>query len=376
MINSLGCSSCDAYVIFENQAGSGALSLQIPNDNPEIVLLSKLIQSDEFLSMKALLPIILGVKPDGSPLILALEKLPHLVIAGTTGAGKSCLLQSLLIGMLLKNRNMSLILVDPKQVEFNFLEDVPNLISDLITSKDQAIHIFQWLVNEMQRRYLALSKKNARTIVEYNLRNQDKIEPIVVIVDEYADILSQDPSIDKNLTILAQKSRAAGIHLVLATQRPSSDVITPHIKANISCRIGLKVASKSNSRVIIDENGAERLLGNGDALVLMPNGRTVRFHGAFCDDNDLDVFLNDISRSEIKQRIDFENDCKTTKSDTLVDQAIKYISESNKKLISTSDIQGVLKVGHAKATSVRDDLHRRDILGERERSNRGRAVLI
>jgi S-DNA-T family DNA segregation ATPase FtsK/SpoIIIE len=277
-------------VMFQNQSEKGCLSLQIPNSERRTVNLKDIFLSKTFSKTNFLLPLALGSKAGGEPLVLGLEDIPHLLVAGTTGSGKSCLINSILIGLIKKCSMLDLILIDPKQVEFNPYQGISQLKSKIITDINQASSAISWLVTEMEKRYALFGKIGVRSIHEYNDAGQN-LNRIVMVIDEYADLILNNPSIDNEITRLCQKSRAAGIHIIVSTQRPSSDVITPHIKANIPCRIALKVSSKSNSRVIIDQNGAESLLGKGDALILLPNGKVERFHSAFISDSEMNTFL-------------------------------------------------------------------------------------
>lgn len=238
-------------------------------------LLSKIDDSSD-------LPIIVGRTLFGDDLVLDLVKMPHLLIAGSTGSGKSILLHSIVSSLISNEKDIELVLVDPKTVELTYYENVKNLVCPIITDPDTALKMLGELVDEMNHRFKLLAKKKVNSIKEYNKKAIKKLSYIVLVIDEFSDLMySVKKDFQKLLCILAQKSRACGIHIVIATQRPSVDVITGSIKTNFPTRISFRVPSGTDSRVVLDVVGAEKLLGNGDGLIVSPQHDLVRFKGAY-----------------------------------------------------------------------------------------------
>ncbi|HRW08094.1 MAG TPA: DNA translocase FtsK [Caldilineaceae bacterium] len=275
--------------------GTGYVGVEVPNHEGNKVGLKELMESDVFENSKAKLRIALGEDVKGQPIISDMTRMPHLLIAGATGAGKSVCINSIITCLLLTNSpdKLRLLMVDPKMVELSVYNGVPHLLSPVITEVDKAAGVLFWAVKEMERRYSLCSKVGARDLVRYNeyltKRNEKTLPYIVVIIDEMADLMMAAPEeVEKHICRLAQMARAVGIHLIIATQRPSVDVITGLIKANFPARIAFAVTSQTDSRVILDVPGAERLLGRGDMLFMAPDaGKLERLQGTFLDDEEI-----------------------------------------------------------------------------------------
>jgi len=289
--------------IVEIIPGKSVIGIELPNINREIINLHEILSSAQYIHAHSPLLLALGKDISGYPVIVDLAKMPHLLVAGTTGSGKSVFLNSLLLSLLYKytSKELKLILIDPKMLELSVYSDIPHLLTPIITDMNNVEHILNWCINEIDRRYKIMSTLGVRNIAGYNNKIQEKkknhmnddqlleLPYIVIISDEYADmIMVAGKKIEDLITRIAQKARAAGIHLILATQRPSVDVITGLIKANISTRIAFQVSSKIDSRTILDQSGAEQLLGAGDMLYLPScSGIPIRIHGAFVTDEEV-----------------------------------------------------------------------------------------
>lgn len=275
--------------------GTGYVGIEVPNHEGNKVGLKELMESDVFETSKAKLRIALGEDVKGQPIISDMARMPHLLIAGATGAGKSVCINSIITCLLLTNTpdRLRLLMVDPKMVELSVYNGIPHLLSPVITEVDKAAGVLFWAVKEMERRYGLFSKVGARDLVRYNeylvKRGEKELPYIVVIIDEMADLMMAAPEeVEKHVCRLAQMARAVGIHLIIATQRPSVDVITGLIKANFPARIAFAVTSQTDSRVILDVQGAERLLGRGDMLFMAPDaGKLERLQGTFLDDDEI-----------------------------------------------------------------------------------------
>ena len=294
--------ACKGQIRIESPIpGKRAVGIELPNDQIYTVALKDIISSSEFKASPSPLTIALGKDIQGKVMLARLEKMPHLLIAGTTGSGKSSCLNSLLISLLYKSSpdDVRIILIDPKQVEFTAYNGVPHMmIPKAITDVNQAINAFKWASNEMERRYGMLSENQVRDIQEYNSMaavkegTLPKMPFIVLVVDEFANLITSSSAnrntLESLIMAIASKARAAGIHLVLATQRPSVDVITGTIKANLPSRIAFSVSSAQNSRIILDNTGAETLRGRGDML-FAPLGESdeIRIQGAYVDNNEV-----------------------------------------------------------------------------------------
>jgi S-DNA-T family DNA segregation ATPase FtsK/SpoIIIE len=280
--------------------GTNYVGIEVPNQASNIVGLKELMESEAFAEKKRILPIALGEDVKGQPIITDLTRMPHLLIAGATGSGKSVCINSIIACLLLTHTpdTLRLLMIDPKMVELSVYNGIPHLLSPVVTDVDKAAGVLFWTVKEMERRYALFSKANARDLVRYNAyleKNGEKPLPyIVVIVDEMADLMMAAPEeVEKHICRLAQMARAVGIHLIIATQRPSVDVITGLIKANFPARIAFAVSSQTDSRVILDIPGAERLLGRGDMLFMAPDASKLeRIQGAMVTDEEIGRLVN------------------------------------------------------------------------------------
>ena len=284
--------------------GKPYLGLEIPNKKKHVVQLKEVLSSEEFLSHPSSLAMGLGLDVSGIPKIADLSKMPHLLIAGTTGSGKSMFLNAILLSMLLKNnaKKLQLIMIDPKILEFSIYQNIPHLLSPIITKTEKANNILFWSVKEMNRRYKIMAKIGIKNILEMhnNIKNKKNINDnkkeifpyIIIFIDEFSDLISENKQIEKYIIQLSQKARASGIHLILSTQRPSVNIITGVIKANISTRISFQVSSKIDSKIILDQQGAERLLGNGDMLYLKSGKTPIRIHGPFVSNQEIKKIVN------------------------------------------------------------------------------------
>ena len=272
--------------------GRAAIGIEVPNKQRETVALREILSSDGFKKSKSKLTLGLGKDISGMPVVADLSKMPHLLVAGATGSGKSVSINSMIMSILYKATpaEVKMLMVDPKLLELSAYEDIPHLISPVITSPKAASEALKKMVIEMERRYRVLAERAARNIDGYNLQasDEEQLPYIVIIIDELADLMFTAPSdVEDSITRLAQMGRASGIHLILATQRPSVDVITGIIKANFPARISFHVTSKVDSRTILDAQGAEQLLGKGDMLLMLPGASIIRVHGAFITEEEI-----------------------------------------------------------------------------------------
>jgi DNA segregation ATPase FtsK/SpoIIIE, S-DNA-T family len=384
----------------DRMPGKPHVGIEVPNPRRETIFLREVIESRAFRESTSKLTIALGKTIDGLNYVTDLAKMPHLLIAGTTGAGKSVGVNSLIVSILYRARpdEVKFILIDPKRLELGLYEDIPHLTTRIITDPKLASRALKWAVSEMERRYRDLAGWGVRNIDGYNTeimrRNlvkeyDDKGEPhkplpyIVIIIDELADLMmTSGREVEESITRLAQMARAVGIHLVLATQRPSVDVITGLIKANFPSRISFRVSSKVDSRTIIDTNGAEHLLGRGDMLFLPPGtSRLIRVHGAYVDESEigrivahakaqgLPEYDDTITQSE-EEALGLE--ASDGEHDELFEEALRICVEM--KRASTSVLQRRLRIGYGRAAAILDIMEREGLIGQADGS-RPRPVL-
>ncbi len=372
--------------------GKGVVGVEVPNRKPEMVRLGDVVVSSEFAGTSAALPLPLGYDTGGHPQSTDLTRMPHMLVAGATGAGKSTCINAMLCGLLLKRRpsEMRLVLVDPKMLELSAYAGVPHLLMPVVTEmKKEAPRALLWLVQEMEDRYRLLAARGARNIDSYNasLRKSEDAQPlpyIVLVIDELADLMMvSGREVEDSIARLAQMARAVGIHLIVATQRPSVDVITGVIKANFPSRIAFQVATKVDSRTILDVNGAESLLGKGDMLFL-PGGRAdpLRVHGAYVSEAEVDALTAWLKENvAAPPTIDLAKALRTQNEgeaggeidDDLFDEAARLVLTH--RLGSTSFLQRRLKVGYSRAGRLMDLLEEQGIVGPADGS-KPREVLL
>jgi S-DNA-T family DNA segregation ATPase FtsK/SpoIIIE len=384
----------------DRMPGKPHVGIEVPNPRRETIYLREIIESRPFRESASKLTIALGKTIDGLNYATDLAKMPHLLIAGTTGAGKSVGVNALIVSILYRARpdEVKFILIDPKRLELGLYEDIPHLITPIITDPKAASRSLKWAVSEMERRYRDLAGWGVRNIDGYNTeimrRNlvqeyDDEGEPwkplpyIVIIIDELADLMmTSGREVEESITRLAQMARAVGIHLVLATQRPSVDVITGLIKANFPSRISFRVSSKIDSRTIIDTNGAEQLLGRGDMLFLPPGtSRLVRVHGAYIDETEIGKIVEMIKaqgppsyNETITQSEEEANAIDGIEGDydEVFEEALRICVEM--KRASTSVLQRRLRIGYGRAAAILDMMEREGLIGQADGS-RPRPVL-
>ena len=378
--------------------GKSVVGIEIPNEYRQMVRLSEVLSSRVFSESASALTMALGNDIGGNPIVANLAKMPHLLVAGTTGSGKSVGVNAMLLSMLLKAgpEDVRFIMVDPKMLELSIYDGIPHLLAPVVTDMKEAANALRWCVAEMERRYRLLATLGVRNLAGYNRKVKEaaeageplrdpfwkpdeyldndeqqrpELEPlpsIVVVIDEFADmIMIVGKKVEELIARIAQKARAAGIHLILATQRPSVDVITGLIKANIPTRISFQVSSKIDSRTVLDQGGAEQLLGHGDMLYLPPgSGLPVRVHGAFVDDDEVHrvvsawkargapVYIDDVlngAEGENLPGVPSLND-DDSETDTLFDEAVAFVTEGRR--VSISSVQRKLKIGYNRAANL------------------------
>jgi S-DNA-T family DNA segregation ATPase FtsK/SpoIIIE len=370
--------------------GKAQVGIEVPNTRRAIVNFKSLITSDSMSNQKSKLSIVLGTDVGGVTHVHDIAKMPHLLIAGATGSGKSVFIHNLIFSLLFRAtpQEVKFILVDPKRVELAHYEDIPHLYTPLVTDIEKAPAVLKWAVSEMSRRYRLFQSAKARNIKAYNEKSGFQALPyVLIVVDELAELIVADRSaVEKSLIRLAQLARATGIHLILATQRPEANVITGLIKANIPCRVAFKVISQVDSRVIIDQPGAEKLLGDGDMLFIPPDTSTpIRLQGAMITDKEIESvvkFLKEQGGPDYKEEIlDTPTDEEASKSiaaggeavDELYDEAVETVVSAGKG--SASLLQRRLSIGYARAARILDELEKNGIVGP-PKGSRARDVLV
>ena len=346
--------------------GSSTIGIELPNSSRENVFLSEIISSSNFNKKDIKLPIALGKSISGIPVVEDLTAMPHLLIAGTTGSGKSVCINTIILSLLYKHGpdKCKFILVDPKMLELSTYEGIPHLLCPVITEAKRAASVLGWVVKEMESRYRLMTRIGVRNIDGYNAKHKLPMPYIVVIVDEMSDLmLVASKEIEGYIQKLSQMARAAGIHIIMATQRPSVDVITGTIKANFPTRISFQVTSKIDSRTILGEQGAEQLLGKGDMLYMSSANRMVRIHAPFVSENEIEK-INDYLRSQaepeyVDEILNFadekeisQNFLENENQDELYSTALEIIKSEGKA--STSFLQRKLQIGYNRAARIID----------------------
>lgn len=368
--------------------GKAAIGIEVPNKNRATISLKEVIASDTFQKSLSLLTLALGKDISGMPMATDLSRMPHLLVAGTTGSGKSVFMNTMILSLLYKAtpEQVKMLMIDPKLLELSLYADIPHLISPVITNPKEASEALKSMVFEMERRYKAISAKGARSIDTFNrvCEPEERLPYIVIFIDELADLMLTAPKdVEGSITRLAQKARASGIHLILATQRPSVDVITGLIKANFPARISFQVASKIDSRTILDAQGAEQLLGKGDMLFMLPGIRIIRVHGAFVSEEEVLAVTNFIKAqakpdyttfNELTQRIEEEVSEDDTSSEDDYYRKAKEFAESVGE-ISISAIQRRLKIGYNKAALIMEAFEREGLVGPPKGAGKPREYL-
>ena len=346
--------------------GSNTIGIELPNLSRENVYLSEILNSSDFKKKEIKLPIALGKNISGIPIVGDLTSMPHLLIAGTTGSGKSVCINTIILSILFRHTpdKCKFILIDPKMLELSTYEGVPHLLCPVITEAKKAASVLGWVVKEMESRYRLMTKEGVRNIDGYNSKHKLPMPYIVVVVDEMSDLmLVAGKEIENYIQKLSQMARAAGIHIIMATQRPSVDVITGTIKANFPTRISFQVSSKIDSRTILGEQGAEQLLGKGDMLYMSSANKIIRIHAPFVSDNEIekinnflrlqaepdyvDEILNFVDEKEINENTKNQGD-----KDELYDSAVGIIKLEGKA--STSFLQRKLQIGYNRAARIID----------------------
>jgi len=366
--------------------GKAAIGIEIPNEEISMVTLREVIDSNNFKTSTANLPFALGKDISGAPVIADISKMPHTLVAGATGSGKSVCINSLLLSLLYSCSpdKVKLILVDPKVVELNQYNGIPHLLIPVVTDPKKATSALNWAVQEMTRRYKLFAENNVKDIGTYNEKfSETQLPFIVIVIDELADLMMVAANeVEDAICRLAQMARAAGLHLILATQRPSVDVITGVIKANIPSRIAFSVASQTDSRTILDMGGAEKLLGKGDMLFYpMGANKPLRVQGAFVSEREVDRVVGFIKgqvekpqyESEIIKKIDSGEVLDIAGSDDLFDRAVQMVVESQQASISM--LQRRLRIGYNRAARLIDEMEAKGVIGPHEGS-KPRQVLL
>lgn len=401
--------------------GQNAIGIELPNSFKETVYLKELLTSEDFKKTKCALPMAIGKDISGEPIVIDLAKMPHLLIAGTTGSGKSVGVNGMILSLLYKfsPEECKFIMIDPKMLELSVYQDIPHLLAPVVTEPSKAVVALKWTVREMETRYRMMSNLNVRNIDGFNQKIEEAIERgevlkrhvqtgydpetgqpiieelpiemkklpyIVVIVDEMADLMIvAGKDIEASVQRLAQMARAAGIHIILATQRPSVDVITGIIKANFPSRISFQVTSKIDSRTILNEQGAEQLLGQGDMLHMVPGKRTIRVHGPFVSDSEVEEvakylrrqgkpnYVEDVTVSEEDSAVNALLNGEDGGEQSLYDQAVAIVMRDGKA--STSYIQRCLKIGYNKAANIIEEMERNGVVSAPDHVGR-REILL
>ena len=381
--------------------GKDTVGIEVPNLYREIVYFREIIESSVYKSSTSPLKMALGKCIDGEPFATSLARMPHLLIAGATGTGKSVGLNSLICSWLMSYSpdEVKFIMVDPKKLELSYYQDIPHLIYPVVTDPDKVPKVLSWAIREMERRYDLLSKEGAKNIESYNQKVQagsistpegeddpQKLPYLIIIVDELAELMMvAAKDIEISIARLAQMARAAGIHLILATQRPSVDVITGIIKANFPARISFQVSAKPDSRTIIDTVGAENLLGMGDMLFLPPgSSKLLRLHGAFVSENEIRRIADftkaqrsPVYLSEISNIVNGSDGASSTGADSIddekYDEAVALVTRIGHASISL--IQRHMRIGYNRVARIIETMETQGLIGPSDGTSRPREVL-
>lgn len=360
--------------------GKSLVGIEIPNKATATVRLKDIIQTENFAAHKSNLAFALGRDVAGHPMVADLARMPHLLIAGATGTGKSVAINSMLISFLYRNspEELRLIVIDPKRVELNLYNGIPHLLTEVVTDHEKAVNALKWAVREMDRRYTLLAGSNKRNLIEYNAATAEKLPYIVIIVDELADLMAvAQADVEAAVVRLAQMARAVGVHLVLATQRPSVDIITGLIKANITARMAFAVASQVDSRTILDMAGAEKLLGAGDMLYITAElGKPRRIQGTYISEKEVKgvvAFVHDES-GDVEYAAEILEKSRPAAGaagadedygdDDMLGEAVQVVRQAGKA--SASLLQRRLRVGYARAARLLDLMEEKGIIGPGE----------
>ena len=378
--------------IVPNTAGKDTIGVEVPNINKERVRLKELMTVNAEAVAKMKLPMFLGKDASGNPLIQDLSQMPHMLIAGTTGSGKSVCMNSIIMSFLFTKRpdELKLVLVDPKMVELSMFKDIPHLMCPVVTEMSKAAAILEWAVTKMDERYELLAEAGVRDIAGYNVLTREELKErfqptneeeeakipkklpyMVFVIDELADLMMTNKEVESFIVRIAQKARAVGIHLILATQRPQANVVTGLIKGNMPCRIGFKVASGLDSRIVLDQKGAELLLGYGDMLFLSPrSSKLARAQGTLLDDAEIRKvvkFLKEIAQQnfepqlmQLKQPGAIEGE--SSERDPLFDEAVRVVLETQRGSVSL--LQRRLTIGYSRSSRLIEEMAQAGILGD------------
>jgi len=365
-----------------NIPGKNVIGIELPNEEREMVVIHQVLSSKEFANRKHILPVALGVDISGQPVVTDLARMPHLLVAGTTGSGKSVAINAMICSLLMVKtpQDLRMILVDPKMLELSVYDDIPHLLVPVVTNPHKAAKALAWAVYEMERRYQLMSDAKVRNIDGYNSaaekqEDAERLPYIVIVIDELADLMMvAGKEVEQAICRIAQKARAAGLHLVLATQRPSVDVITGLIKANLPSRLSFQVSSKIDSRTILDQMGAEQLLGNGDSLFLSGGRDLRRVHGAFVSDAeviDLVDHLKAQGEPDYREEVfevptaadgDAAGGMGGEEHDEKYDEAAALVIEKGQ--CSVSMVQRYLRIGYNRASRLVEQMEREGLVSE------------
>jgi S-DNA-T family DNA segregation ATPase FtsK/SpoIIIE len=375
--------------------GRHIVGIEVPNSEPSLVALRGAMESEAFRQLDSKLKIALGQDVSGHAVMADLAIMPHLLIAGATGSGKSVCINSIVACLLCNNTpdTLRVLMVDPKMVELTNYNGIPHLIRPVVVELEEVVKVLNWTTREMDRRYRLFADSGSRNIENHNeglvARGKGALPYIVVVIDELADLMMVSPDeVERSICRIAQMARATGIHLVIATQRPSVDVVTGLIKANFPARISFAVTSQVDSRVILDMGGAERLLGQGDMLYMASDSsKLVRLQGCFVSDRELNRLVHYWKGIRVPQELRPEDvvqqplwadfiakEQEAAQSDDLLDRAIEVVRKHNRASISL--LQRRLRIGYSRAARLIDIMEEQDIIGPEEGGSRGRQVLI